>query len=359
MGRYTLLNAFVCLNSLAGLCAAAVENEPPDESLLLQEGGRLCRVTVVPEGRAGPEIIEHELLVTEWTVTSDARWYAYAGYPKDVKRNDYEEIRFGPGAWRPPWSPSPDFGVIEALALSPDRSKLLIVEDPQASGPMTRNLWRVDLTTDEMELWRSGGIVVAPAWSPDGTRVAFYYADSSNVFFQGGFKLGVMDADGQNEQQLAGPSLHIRFTPDREPPLWLPSGRTCLFEAGYDPEKPIPHTYAVDLDTEVVTLVHEGLCDSVSPDGTKIYLTSTPGLLSMRPDGTHIKGIEGPSGAFREGIIPRISPSGAWLAFITMVPGGLHVVAANGGESRMVAPRAPHPPRAFHWIQQSLANADP
>ena len=63
---------------------------------------------------------------------------------------------------------------------------------------------------------------VGPAWSPDGTKIAFH-SDRA-----GDFAIFVMNADGSGVRQLTDPSV-----PD-ELPAWSPEGNRLAFDSDGD-----------------------------------------------------------------------------------------------------------------------------
>ena len=69
----------------------------------------------------------------------------------------------------------------------------------------------VQLTTDPANDLR-------PAWSPDGTRIAFFSnrSDSNDIW--------VMDADGENQRELTNGSA------DDRRPAWSPDGARIAFD---------------------------------------------------------------------------------------------------------------------------------
>ena len=102
-----------------------------------------------------------------------------------------------------------------------------------------------------------GGAASSPAWSPDGSQVAYRFGTGA---------LWVVNADGTNAHEIAG-SLAQFFTPGI---AWSPDSSTIAFCLG-------------DFEADVWTVSPAG--------GTPHQLTSTAGgeyNLSFSPDGTKL-----------------------------------------------------------------------
>ena len=101
-----------------------------------------------------------------------------------------------------------------------------------------------------------------PAWSPDGSRIAFVSERDGNA------EIYVMDVDGTNLVRLTS---HI--APDRSP-AWSPDGHKIAFSSERDGNGEI---YVMDPDSrDLVRLTHDGADDidpAWSPDGTKLAIS--------------------------------------------------------------------------------------
>jgi Tol biopolymer transport system component len=141
------------------------------------------------------------------------------------------------------------------------------------------------------------------AWSPDGTRIAFVssegHGEPGGVF--------VMDADGSNQQLVAeGNAFDPSWSPDGSRiaySLNTPDGRTALA--------------IVDLATGTVTqpladLSGQQSQPAWSPDGQNIafewFTSSGSGLYVVAPDESGLRRLA-------EGSTPSWSPDGTWLAY--------------------------------------------
>jgi TolB protein len=111
------------------------------------------------------------------------------------------------------------------------------------------------------------GDVITPAWSPDGTKIAFarYWPEREE-------EVWVMDADGQNEKMLTNKGYS---------PCWSPDGRKIVFYSYRDAWSTWQSAdiYVMDADGgNVERLTEPGPADDChpawSPDGKKIAFCS-------------------------------------------------------------------------------------
>ena len=155
---------------------------------------------------------------------------------------------FAPGSYSP--------------ALSPDGSRVAYaVVEPDDPVPS-----KVDIAVSDLD--GSGLLLLTdsdardshPAWSPDGTKIAFI----SNRSREPGFHLHVMDADGGNQRMLLS---SINTT--EESPLWSPDGRRIAFVAR-DPDRAYI-VYTIEADgSRLAKLGAAASRPAWSPDGKRI-----------------------------------------------------------------------------------------
>ena len=174
-------------------------------------------------------------------------------------------------------------------ALSPDGSRVayaMVGKGNDSSDIVTSALDGSDLR----KLTSNKALDAYPAWSPDGTQIAFYSARDLNAGF---FHLYIMDADGSDERSLVSSSL---ISP-RQPPAWSPDGSRIAFvtrqsdptETGYV-ERHIVHSVRPD-GSGLTELGDAAGSPAWSPDGTRIAFIregdETRGLYTMDPDGSN------------------------------------------------------------------------
>ena len=112
----------------------------------------------------------------------------------------------------------------EEPALSPDGSQIVYVlrtSDVDADTSV-RSLWRVGARTGVPQQLTRGQADSAPAWSPDGTRVAFLRAQ------EGPAQLWLLPASGGEPEQLTTLPLGAGA------PVWSPDGSKIAFTAAAD-----------------------------------------------------------------------------------------------------------------------------
>jgi hypothetical protein len=149
----------------------------------------------------------------------------------------------------------------------------------------------------------------SPAWSPDGTRIAF----TSNR--DGNLELYVMNADGTNLVRLTS---DVMIDLD---PAWSPDGQQIAFVSGRDGNANI---YVVNADGSGLAALTSGDPDdrspAWSPDGTRIVFSRAAGcyyyceydLFVMDADGSDVQAF--PLASCDESD-PAWSPDGTRIAF--------------------------------------------
>jgi Big-like domain-containing protein/WD40 repeat protein len=169
-----------------------------------------------------------------------------------------------------------------------------------------------------------GGTYMSPAWSPDGSKVAF---GSSR---EGGWDIYVINADGSGLRRLTSHSARD------DSPAWSPNGDLIAFTSNRDGDFDI-HVMNADGSRVIQVTDHpaEDGDPSWSPDGSQIAFTSNRDgynelyVINVAGHATRrLTNFPDPE----EAIQPIWSPDGSLLVF-TIVDGfhGVYVTTAEGG----------------------------
>ncbi|NJL06671.1 MAG: hypothetical protein HC911_17570 [Chloroflexaceae bacterium] len=120
---------------------------------------------------------------------------------------------------------------------------------------------------------------IEPAWSPDGSQIAFV----SNREPDGWYRIYVMNADGSNVRAIATGGA----------PAWAPDGNRLVYR-DWDEEVRNTNIYTINLDgsgrTELTNTTAEDRFPVWSPDGSRIAFesnrTGSGDIFVINPDGT-------------------------------------------------------------------------
>jgi len=191
------------------------------------------------------------------------------------------------------------------------------------------------LTDSEMDTSTPGGLFfqVEPAWSPDGTRIAFSSRRG------GSFDIYVMNADGTGTEQLTSTKE------DDSHPTWSPDGEQIAFARDAPGD-----IFVMSSDGPGALRISDPLAQEAEPawslDGDWIaYIRRTPGtpvreVWLVRPDGSerHALTSEG-----AKAYTPAWSPDSARIVFSSDQNGEvfeLYTVGIDGKGRRSVTPTA-------------------
>jgi Tol biopolymer transport system component len=205
-----------------------------------------------------------------------------------------------------------------------------------ANGPIAfasdNALWRLDEGVEQRLPNGEGG--GWPAWSPDGSRIAFSSVRRDGIW--------VMNADGTSPRRVTtSPSLDLE-------PTWSPDGRRLAFSRnvpGYKTE-----IFVVGVDGKGLRRLTSNRGEDFEPDwapnGKRIawsFVASRAnipsGIFTMNPDGS-AKRIRG------QGIAPDWSPDGRRFVFVLR---GELWTEAVGGTDRRRLPVAPGADARPEW----------
>ena len=170
-----------------------------------------------------------------------------------------------------------------------------------------------------------------PAWSPDGTRLAF----ASTRFDHRTYDIAVMDAATSDVRRVTDDAAFENH------PMWWPDGRALVFSSEREGTQAV---FRLAFDTAALTRLsprpERALMPAPAPDGRRIAFTMGTldglqiGLLEV--DSENLRQLtRGPSGAAR----PRWSPDGTRLAYARLGPGGsfIEILEVATGHSRSLA----------------------
>ncbi len=161
-------------------------------------------------------------------------------------------------------------------AFSPDGSRIAFTR----GSPSTSDVYLVGSDgAGETRLTELDGFENSPTWSADGTRIAFVWGhDAVNGFGETG-ALWAIDADGSNRVLLLDARVGY--------PAWSPDGTRIALELRDD-----HHIGVLDLATGAVTDLGAGYVPKWSPDGTRMAFIRATGdafdIYVMRADGTGV-----------------------------------------------------------------------
>lgn len=184
-----------------------------------------------------------------------------------------------------------------------------------------------------------------PAWSPDGSSVAYIQWD-----FESGYGLATVGTDGSPARVLVSGHVLPREATERQTPVWSPDGGRIAF-VGFEGTKargPAIFTIAVDgSDLRLLTATNSR--PAWSPDGTRIAFAKPDGdalaLFSIAADGSDQQRVTtiDPSGGDRFGSNDEsIDPEDTWVETLSWSPDGSMVLFSCGDHICVVTADGEH-----------------
>jgi len=169
----------------------------------------------------------------------------------------------------------------------------------------------------QTRLTSAAAMNIAPSWSPDGTKIAFHSSRDGN------FEIYVMNADGSNPTRLTSNAAGD-FAP-----AWSPDGQRIVFRSNRDGNNEI---YVMAKDGTGQTRLTVNTADDQEPkfsgDGTKIIFTRalpTRQIMVINADGTNPVQLTSAGNNF----FPTVSPDGKRIAFVSDRDGNHEIYAMS------------------------------
>jgi WD40-like Beta Propeller Repeat len=184
--------------------------------------------------------------------------------------------------------------VIERLnsdSLSPDRTRIAVA---QASGLFVEQLdgsSPVEVVSTAVIGGGGGGTLWGPAWSPDGTRIAFAWKGPEAIPKAAQERLFTVNVDGSGLHRLASGGTS---------PVWSPDGTQLVVQRGSS-------MYVMDADGTNARLLTSLQGDhprpSWSPDGSMIAFDWSGDIYVIHPDGTGLAQVTNTPGEAESGAL--------------------------------------------------------
>jgi streptogramin lyase len=236
--------------------------------------------------------------------------------------------------------------VPDHLAFSPDGERIAV------SLVGRPGIWLADPDGSDVTQLTDGANDAWPAWSPDGTKIAFAGSNASEPCPDDAFYYGcprdlyVVNADGTG--------LHL-VSSGASSPSWSPDGERIVFQtSGTDGGTVIAVVNADGTGQTVLANTGQGsnLAPAWSPDGSTIVYSSIRredwGIFATPASGGPEQELVPTGSSFGYVDDPTWSPDGSRIAFVA--DSGIAVMRPDGsGKTELVVQQARYPAGAVAW----------
>jgi Tol biopolymer transport system component len=210
-------------------------------------------------------------------------------------------------------------------AWSPDGTKIAFTKEVYSAGNYLTKIFVMNSDGTNVAQLTDGTGAGRPAWSPDGAKIAF--ADQT----ENGLEIFVMNSDGTGQTMITSTSSNYA-------PAWSPDGSKIAFVAERDFDREI---YVMNVDgsnqTRLTFSPQDDLNPAWSPDGMRIAFDSfrdfNREIYVMNADGSNQVNITNDPAIDAE---PAWSPSGTKIAFSSYLRssnGGIFIMNADGSNA--------------------------
>ena len=225
-----------------------------------------------------------------------------------------------------PGEPTPSLSRDTAPAWSPDGTRIAYAHvqlDPDAPGAYPTGLYVLDLGSGARTLVAEGN-VSNPDWSPDGEWLAF---DAGDVF--------VARADGRERRRVT--DFGSAFFP-----AWSPDGSRIAFDTSYEDPRGAYAIWIIDPDGGGLVDISEHGAGAWrdpdwSADGRIVHLRFLSGVFGEELFVMDSTGANAQRLTYNESNdrFPTWSPDGGWIAW--QADTGVWLIRADGSEPRLLA----------------------
>ncbi|HOJ03559.1 MAG TPA: biopolymer transporter Tol [Bacteroidota bacterium] len=240
-------------------------------------------------------------------------------------------------------------GVRSTLSWSPDGKTIVFSKynPPSVQGHLYYDLYKVDVATGEEKQLTTGLRAYNPAWSPDGSSIAFVYSKDGTI------NLGLVQADGSGMRPVTA------FTKGEQvmTPSWSPDGKWIIFAFAPRTHRGLARIRPDGSGLEYVLIDGEYDCRDprYSSDGKHVlYASNRTGIFNIYrlklADGTSEQLTNVLGGAF----MPDLNADGT-LAYALYTAGGYKIATLDAPQPLDAVGRDYLPPRQH---SSPIASAD-